>query len=135
MEAIPVVAAVIFAYKFLIVKRTHANHPDCDCPDRDEAWDKWEFPGGKVDPDESLESALHREILEELDIEVVVERVIHARINSYGSGAKYLVVYYLCFMAPNEYVPNSDTTAWVDAESVEAYECLPGTKEIIATFR
>ncbi len=32
----------------------------------------WEFPGGKVQPGESLESALHREIREELDIEIEV---------------------------------------------------------------
>ncbi|MGE5297141.1 MAG: A/G-specific adenine glycosylase, partial [Solirubrobacterales bacterium] len=36
----------------------------------------WEFPGGKVQPGESLESALTREIQEELDIEVEVGREI-----------------------------------------------------------
>ena len=31
----------------------------------------WEFPGGKVEPGESLEAAIGREIREELDIEVI----------------------------------------------------------------
>lgn len=32
----------------------------------------WEFPGGKVEHGESLEQALHREIREELDIEIEI---------------------------------------------------------------
>lgn len=32
----------------------------------------WEFPGGKVEPPESLEEAMHREWLEELEIDITL---------------------------------------------------------------
>jgi len=37
---------------------------------------KWEFPGGKIEARESAESALHRELLEELQIKIeILERM------------------------------------------------------------
>ena len=37
---------------------------------------KWEFPGGKIEPDETREEALKREIREELAAEITVERYL-----------------------------------------------------------
>lgn len=44
----------------------------------------WEFPGGKIDPGESAEAALVREISEELAIEIEVERPMQAVVCNYG---------------------------------------------------
>lgn len=41
-----------------------------------EAAGRWEFPGGKLEPGESCEAALEREIAEELDVEIEVGEVL-----------------------------------------------------------
>src|SRR6056300_1186986 len=63
MKEIHVVAGIIYndtRDQILIAKR----------PDHLHQGGLWEFPGGKVDEGESVESALQRELLEELDIGV-----------------------------------------------------------------
>ena len=54
------VAVILFEDKILLSKRHDASHQG----------GKWEFPGGKVETDETVEQALIREIEEELGLYV-----------------------------------------------------------------
>lgn len=66
MKTINVVAAVIFKDgKVFATQRGYGEFKD-----------GWEFPGGKVEPGESPEDALRREIREELEVEVSVGNLI-----------------------------------------------------------
>ena len=60
---IKVVAAVIRnGDQIFATQRGYGNYKDC-----------WEFPGGKVEPGETPEEALVREIMEELNAEIAVD--------------------------------------------------------------
>lgn len=43
----------------------------------------WEFPGGKIEPNETKEEAIIREIKEEMDIDIKVENYIDQKIFNY----------------------------------------------------
>lgn len=63
------VKAVIFddANRILLLKRS---------PESKGNPDKWDLPGGKVDPGENFEEALHREIFEETGLNVSLNHVL-----------------------------------------------------------
>ena len=83
---------------------------------------KWEFPGGKIEADESPEAALARELREELAIDVRVGRVCDAVYYRYPDR-DVLVLFYLCEIVSGEpRMVDCNDIRWVTFEALKGYD-------------
>ena len=123
MKKFDVVAAVILKNnKFFIAQRNRNKHMGL-C---------WEFPGGKVEKNENFEQALKREIKEELNISILINKKIGVE-NYQDNKINVKLHYYLCSHIDGEFILNEhEDYAWVVKNEFNKYNFAEGDKDIIS---
>ena len=111
MKHIDVVAAVIVTGNgILATQRSHGEFKD-----------KWEFPGGKIEPGETPEQALKREIKEELDSYTDFEIKLYVFVCSVASG--------------NITLKEHKSSEWLKTDELDSMEWLPADKVVLPALK
>jgi 8-oxo-dGTP diphosphatase len=96
----------------------------------------WEFPGGKVEPGETLAQALEREIREELMIKVIDSEQWFEDTMSYSNGATYHVTFFLVRNFSGEPVNTEfESIGWFDEKELESLLHLSGNANILQKIK
>jgi mutator protein MutT len=90
----------------------------------------WEFPGGKVDPGESHEAALKRELREELDADVEPRELVLATTHRYTDRTIALFFYRCVLMAEPRPLLGQDMR-WVARTQLPSLDVPPADVELI----
>lgn len=118
-----VIALILSAdNKLLIAQRgSHQTHAGC-----------WEFPGGKVEPGESLYQALQREIKEEVNINICSATPYGFTQHQYKDYEVKLNFFLVQEFDGEPYCNESQKDMkWVSADSLSQYDFPKGNQEII----
>jgi 8-oxo-dGTP diphosphatase len=95
---------------------------------------KWEFPGGKVRRGESPETALERELQEELGVTLVKSTEIGRVHHRYAETSDELEIrFFVAAIAETDLVPRTfERIAWVLPKELGDYDFLAANRELIA---
>jgi mutator protein MutT len=119
--ALIVVAAVVEENDaFLVTRRPQGAH----------LAGLWEFPGGKIDPDESHVDALRREMREELDTDVDVRDLVFETTHAYPERTVALY-FYRCVLKQRPRPLLGQQMQWVKRSELAALGFPPADEELI----
>ncbi len=92
----------------------------------------WEFPGGKLDPDESPREGLKREIREELGVEIMVGAIFEVVYHRYERGP-VLILAFACEITSGEirHLEVADHR-WAPLSALSSFDILSADGPIIA---
>lgn len=95
----------------------------------------WEFPGGKREPDETFEACLHRELREELGIEVDVQELVESITHDYPERTVHLR-FFRCRWLRHEPQPlGCPAYVWTDRDRLARYELPAADARLLDKLR
>lgn len=121
MKTVKVVAAIIRdGNKVFATQRGYGDYKD-----------GWEFPGGKVEPGETAQQALVREIKEELDTDIAVGDYLTTIEYDYPTFHLSMQCFWCRIVDGTPVLKEHEAARWLDVDHIDSVEWLPADLTII----
>ena len=95
----------------------------------------WEFPGGKIEPGETIEACIQREIMEELGIVVEVGDRLITIDHDYTKFTVRLYVHHCRHVSGEPQTIECDEIRWVTLDEIDQFNFPKANEQIIAALR
>ena len=92
---------------------------------------KWEFPGGKLEKNETEEECLKREVREELSIEINIDYFLMNNFHDYPNFSVELISYVSTIKSGQITLIDHDKYEWVETYKLKSFDFLDGDIPII----
>ena len=93
--------------------------------------DWWEFPGGKMEPGETPQAALEREIREELDAEIRVGRLLKTVEWDYPDFHLTLHCFWCSPASEELHLLEHEAARWLSAADLASVRWLPADEQLL----
>lgn len=97
--------------------------------------DGWEFPGGKMEPGESPEEALKREILEELETDIAVEKLVQTVEWDYPNFHLTMHCFWCSIESGSLVLKEHEAARWLSKDELDSVDWLPADKAVVKELK
>ena len=95
----------------------------------------WEFPGGKIEPGESPQAALAREIAEELEVHISVEQLVYTVEMDYPAFHLSMQCFACRLLSGTLQLHEHTDFRWLAADELDSVRWLPADVDVLPHLR